>query len=83
VGTLLVQLAKSLGAGQVVATTSTEAKLALACSYGADAAINYTAADWPGQVRQATNGTDAALVLDGVGSTFSGAASSAWPRSAG
>lgn len=46
VGTLAVQMAKLLGAGTVIATASSEEKLELALSLGADVLINYTQDDW-------------------------------------
>ncbi|SDM36335.1 quinone oxidoreductase family protein [Allokutzneria albata] len=66
IGHIAVQLAKLLGAGKVIATAGSPAKLAFAREHGADAAVDYTAADWPDQVRaEAPNGVD--LVLDSVG----------------
>jgi NADPH2:quinone reductase len=64
VGTLLVQLARAAGA-TVVALAGSERKLAVARDLGADIAISYAAADWAGQVRDATGGAD--VVFDGVG----------------
>ncbi|MPZ82767.1 MAG: zinc-binding dehydrogenase [Actinophytocola sp.] len=66
IGHLAVQLAKLLGAGRVIATAGSPAKLDFARAQGADAAVDYTAADWPDQVRAAApNGVD--VVLDSVG----------------
>ncbi len=45
VGTLLVQIAKELGAGKVIAAASSDEKLAVAKSLGADELINYTESD--------------------------------------
>ena len=42
VGTLAVQMAKLLGAGRVIATASSEEKLGIARSLGADVLIDYT-----------------------------------------
>ena len=67
VGSLAVQLAKLLGAGKVIATASTAEKLDLARQLGADTAINYTADDWVEQVRTATGGQGAQIILDAVG----------------
>jgi NADPH:quinone reductase len=64
VGTLLVQLASGAGA-RVVALASQPGKLALASQLGADAAVDYSAADWPDRVREAVGGVD--VVFDGVG----------------
>lgn len=66
IGHLAVQLAKLLGAGTVIATAGSAAKLDFARSHGADAAIDYTQEDWTDQVRAAApGGVD--LVLDSVG----------------
>jgi NADPH2:quinone reductase len=66
IGGLAVQLAKLLGAGTVIATASTEAKVRHARKLGADVGVDYTADDWPEQVRAAVpGGVD--LVLDAVG----------------
>lgn len=68
VGIFSVQLAKLLGAGKVIATASTEAKLELAKSLGADHVINYaTDADWPTKVREFTDGKGADIILEMVG----------------
>ena len=71
VGTLAVQLAKLLGAGTVVGTASNADKLALVRRLGADAAINYTEADWVEQVKQVTNGKGTDIILEMVGGSIS------------
>jgi NADPH2:quinone reductase len=66
IGHVAVQLAKLLGAGRVIATVGSPAKLDFAREHGADAAIDYTADDWPDRVRAAApDGVD--IVLDSVG----------------
>jgi NADPH:quinone reductase-like Zn-dependent oxidoreductase len=66
IGHLAVQLARQLGAGTVIATAGSPAKLAFARAHGADIAIDYTDSDWPDQVRKAApQGVD--VVLDSVG----------------
>jgi NADPH2:quinone reductase len=66
IGHLAVQIAKLLGAGTVVATASSDAKLEFARKYGADVAVNYTEENWTEQVRAAVpGGVD--VVLDAVG----------------
>ena len=67
VGTIAVQLAKLLGAGRVIATASTEEKLALAQSLGADAGVNYTQENWPQQVMDANGGKGVDIILEMVG----------------
>jgi NADPH2:quinone reductase len=65
IGHVTVQLAKLLGAGRVIATAGSPAKLDFARARGADVAIDYTEADWPNQVRAAApDGVD--VVLDSV-----------------
>ena len=66
VGSLLVQLAKLAGA-KVIATGSSDEKLAFARKLGADAAINYTEANWPAKVIEANDGEKVDLVLEMVG----------------
>ena len=70
VGTLSVQMAKLLGAGAVIATASSEEKLDLARSLGADVLIDYTEEDWPERVREATEGKGADIILEMVGADF-------------
>ena len=67
VGTLAVQLAKLMGAGTVVGTASSSSKLDLARRLGADTAINYTEANWVEQVKNATGGKGADIILEMVG----------------
>lgn len=67
VGTLAVQMAKLMGAGTVIATASTQEKLDLAQSLGADVLINYTEDDWPEKVLEATDGAGADVILEMVG----------------
>ncbi len=70
VGTLAVQMARLLGAGTVIATASSEAKLDLARSLGADVLIDYTEDDWPQRVLEATEGNGADIILEMVGADF-------------
>ncbi|MGE5286412.1 MAG: quinone oxidoreductase family protein [Micromonosporaceae bacterium] len=66
IGHLAVQLARRAGAGTVIATAGSAAKLALAGELGADAAIDYTGPDWAAQARAAApGGID--VILDAVG----------------
>lgn len=66
IGHLVVQLAKLLGAGTVIATASSPTKLDFTRTCGADVAIDYTESDWPDQVRKAApHGVD--VVIDSVG----------------
>ncbi len=66
VGTIAIQLAKLWGA-RVLATASTEEKLKLAASLGADVTINYVTQDFEEEVKAATEGVGADVILDAVG----------------
>src|ERR671916_1917618 len=70
VGSLSVQMAKLMGASPVIVTASTQEKLDLASELGADVLINYTQEDWPKQVREATYGNGADVILEMVGGDF-------------
>lgn len=62
-----LQLAKAMGA-KVAITSSSDAKLARAASYGADLCINYrTHPDWAGEVRKVLGDRPLANVVDTVG----------------
>ncbi|MFG6149845.1 quinone oxidoreductase family protein [Halobacillus sp. B23F22_1] len=67
VGSLAVQLAKYFGAGKVIATASTEEKLALALELGADHLVNYTNLNWRESVMEATNGKGVDIALEMAG----------------
>ena len=66
VGTLLVQLAKHKGL-KVIGTASSEQKLQLVASLGADFAINYTEDDWTDEVLKATDGKGVDWLIEMVG----------------
>jgi NADPH2:quinone reductase len=68
IGTLLVQYAKNRGA-TVIALAGGPAKVARARENGADLAVDYTAPDWPAQVRAYLDGRTATIVFDSVGGT--------------
>jgi NADPH2:quinone reductase len=65
VGSLAVQLAKYFGAGQVIATASTDAKRKLAMELGADVALDNNPDGYVERVLKATDGVD--VVLDSTG----------------
>lgn len=67
VGTLAVQLAKLSGASKIIATASTEDKLALAADMGADVLINYTEQGWEEKVLEATEGKGVDVALEMAG----------------
>jgi NADPH2:quinone reductase len=66
IGHLAVQLARQQGAGTVIATAGSAAKLAFLKELGADVAVDYTQPDWSDQVRRAApGGVD--VILEAVG----------------
>jgi NADPH:quinone reductase len=66
IGHLATQFAKLLGAGKVIATAGSPAKLDFARARGADVAVDYSRPDWVDRVRVAApEGVD--LVLDSLG----------------
>lgn len=72
VGLILVQWAKHLGAA-VIGTAGSPDKAALAKAHGCDHVIQYRQEDFPGRVREITNGEGVQVVYDGVGKdTFMG-----------
>lgn len=70
VGSLAVQMAKLMGAGNVIATASNNEKLNMAKDLGADVLIDYTEDDWPETVKAATGGKGADVILEMVGGDF-------------
>lgn len=67
VGVLAVQLAKIYGAGRVIGAASTEAKRALVIGLGADAAVDYTRADWTADVKAKNGGRPVDVILEMTG----------------
>lgn len=66
-GSLAVQLARSFGAGQIIATASTADKRALAIELGADAAIDSAADGLTERIVEANGGAPVDIVLDAIG----------------
>lgn len=66
VGTVAIQLAKAWGA-KVIATASTEDKLELCRTLGADVTINYTEIDFEEAIKDENGGAGVELVLECVG----------------
>lgn len=79
VGLAAVEISKVMGA-RVIAAASTEEKLELCRSYGADETVNYSKEDLKVRVRELTGGQGADVVYDPVGGTYSEPAlrSTAW-----
>ena len=73
VSTAAIQIAKLLGAGRVIATTSTPEKAARAKALGADDVIDYAKEDFTARVRELTGRAGVDVVIDHVGAaTFAG-----------
>jgi len=69
IGTCAIQMAKGFGA-RVIATAGSADKVAACLSLGADAAIDYKAQDFVKEVRAATGGAGANVILDMVGGDY-------------
>src|SRR3954470_17086274 len=69
VGTSAIQIAKAAGA-RVIAAASTDEKLALCKSIGADATINYTTQNLRDAIKEATGGKGPDVIYDPVGGDF-------------
>jgi NADPH2:quinone reductase len=79
IGIAAIELAKAMGA-RVIAAASSDAKLQVCRSQGADETINYTTQDLRAQIKELTGGRGVDVVVDPVGGKFSEAAlrSIAW-----
>src|ERR1700704_2710260 len=66
VGSLGIQIAKLFGA-RVIATASSDEKLAKARELGADETVKYTRDDWPKEVRRLTGGRGVDVVFEHTG----------------
>lgn len=69
VGLAAIEIGKALGA-RVIACASSEDKLAVCRSHGADATINYAAEDLRERVKALTEGRGADVVYDAVGGPY-------------
>jgi putative PIG3 family NAD(P)H quinone oxidoreductase len=69
IGTFAIQLAHALGA-RVVTTAGSEEKLDVCRSLGADVAVNYAEQDFVEEVRAATDGRGADVILDNMGAKY-------------
>jgi NADPH:quinone reductase-like Zn-dependent oxidoreductase len=73
VGSIGIQIARLRGA-RVIATASSEEKLAKARELGADETINYSDDAWPRQIKRLTNGRGVDVVFEHTGAAT-------WPGS--
>jgi NADPH2:quinone reductase len=69
VGLAAVQIGKVLGA-RVIAAASSESKLKLAKTYGADELIDYSDGDYKEKVKELTGGKGADVIYDAVGGDY-------------
>jgi putative PIG3 family NAD(P)H quinone oxidoreductase len=69
IGNLAIQVAKALGA-RVVTTAGSEEKLALCRELGADVAVSYRDQDFVEEVKAATDGRGADVILDNMGAKY-------------
>jgi NADPH2:quinone reductase len=70
VGLAAIEIGKALGA-RVIACASSEEKLAVCRSHGADAGINYAAEDLRARINALTDGRGVDVVYDPVGGAYS------------
>ncbi|HEV8136671.1 MAG TPA: zinc-binding dehydrogenase [Pyrinomonadaceae bacterium] len=76
VGSVAIQIAKLRGA-RVIATASSDEKLAKARSLGADETVNYSTEEWPKEVRRLTSRRGVDVVVEHTGAaTWPGSISS-------
>ena len=85
IGSLLVQAARAAGATVIggVGAVGGAAKAEYVTSLGAHAVVDYSAPDWPDQVRAATGGRGVDLALDAVGGSIGSGALTALRDGAG
>ncbi|MEU5078334.1 MULTISPECIES: NAD(P)H-quinone oxidoreductase [Streptomyces] len=69
IGTMAIQLAKALGA-RVAVTAGTKEKLERCAELGADVLINYREQDFVAEIKQATDGAGADVILDNMGAKY-------------
>ncbi|MEZ7001928.1 NAD(P)H-quinone oxidoreductase [Streptomyces sp. AD55] len=69
IGTMAIQLAKAVGA-KVAVTAGTAAKLERCAELGADILINYREQDFVAEIREATGGAGADVILDNMGAKY-------------
>ncbi|MER7837295.1 NAD(P)H-quinone oxidoreductase [Streptomyces sp. NPDC096040] len=69
IGTMAIQLGKSIGA-KVAVTAGTKEKLDFCAELGADILVNYRDQDFVAEVKQATDGAGADVILDNMGAKY-------------
>jgi NADPH2:quinone reductase len=66
-GSACLQLCRAYGAGRIIATAGSDAKVEQVRRWGADVAVNYTTQDFTDVVAEVTGGRGVPLVLESVG----------------
>ncbi len=69
IGTMAIQLAKAVGA-KVAVTAGSKAKLDFCAELGADVLINYREQDFDEEIKAATDGAGADVILDNMGAKY-------------
>jgi putative PIG3 family NAD(P)H quinone oxidoreductase len=69
IGTMAIQLAKQAGV-TVAVTAGSQAKLEACAALGADITINYRDEDWVAELKDATGGHGADVILDIIGAAY-------------
>ncbi|MET8134298.1 NAD(P)H-quinone oxidoreductase [Streptomyces sp. NPDC006290] len=69
IGTMAIQLAKAVGA-KVAVTAGTKEKLDFCAELGADILINYREQDFVEEIKRATGGAGADVILDNMGAKY-------------
>ena len=69
IGTMAIQLAREVGA-HVAVTASSAAKLTACADFGAEILINYKEQDFVEEIKKATDGAGADVILDVVGAKY-------------
>jgi NADPH2:quinone reductase len=70
IGVCAIQLAKAMGAVQVIVTAGSDEKCAACVDFGADHAINYKTQDFAAEVQRLTGGRGVDVVLDMVAGDY-------------
>ncbi|WP_328495312.1 NAD(P)H-quinone oxidoreductase [Streptomyces sp. NBC_00414] len=69
IGTMAIQLAKAVGA-KVAVTAGSKAKLDFCAELGADVLVNYREQDFVEEIKAATDGVGADVILDNMGAKY-------------
>ncbi|MGW2421993.1 NAD(P)H-quinone oxidoreductase [Streptomyces sp. NPDC001709] len=69
IGTMAIQLAKAVGA-KVAVTAGTKEKLERCAELGADVLVNYREQDFVAEIKEATGGAGADVILDNMGAKY-------------